>query len=137
MPDFDILVGAMMWENIVLELPGPCRGDLRGFSKNFRIICLHKIIKNGLNRVEVRDLGLILWENDATPLISIFRPVMDQKIHTTNFKKFQSMPGQPWAYPQEGNYLLTFGSLSSWNDTASAVDSSASAPPLRAPKYTK
>ena len=80
MPDLDIFVGAMMRKNIVLELPGPCRGDLRGFSKNCRIIFLHKIVKNGLNRVEVRDLGLILWENDATPLISIFRPVLDQKI---------------------------------------------------------
>ena len=85
MPDFDIFVGAMMGkQNIVLELPGPCRGDLRGFSIIVRIICLQKIVKHGLNRVEVRDLGLILWENDATPLISIFRPVLDQKI---NFKK--------------------------------------------------
>ena len=81
MPDLDIFVGAMMGKNIVLELPGPCRGDLRGFSKNFRIICLHKIVKNGLNWVEVRDLWLILWENDATPLISIFRPDLDQQIH--------------------------------------------------------
>ena len=81
MPDFDIFVGAMMGKKIVLELPGPGRGDLRGFSKNFRIIFLHKIGKHGLNRGEVRDLGLILWENDATPLISIFRPVLDQKIH--------------------------------------------------------
>ena len=81
MPDLDIFVGAMMRKNIVLELPGPCRGDLRGFSLKLRIIFLQKIVKNGLNRVEVRDLGLILWENDATPLISIFRPVLDQQIH--------------------------------------------------------
>ena len=43
---------------------------------------LTEIVKNGLNRVEVRDLGLILWENDATPLISIFRPVLDQQTYT-------------------------------------------------------
>ena len=29
MPDFDIFVGAIMGKNIVLELPEPCRGDLR------------------------------------------------------------------------------------------------------------
>ena len=80
MPDLDIFVGAMMGKNIVPELPEPCRSDLRGFPKNFRIICLHEIVKNELNRVEVRDLGLKLWENDATPLISIFRPVLDQNI---------------------------------------------------------
>ena len=81
MPDLDMFVGAMMGKNIVLELRKPCRGDLRRFSKDFRIICLHKIVKNGLNRVEVRDLGLKLCENDATPLINIFRPVLDQKMH--------------------------------------------------------
>ena len=81
MPDLDMFVGAMMRKNIVLELPGPCRGDLRGFSKKLMTICLHKIVKNGLNRVEVRDLGLILWENGATPLISLIRPVLDQTIH--------------------------------------------------------
>ena len=37
--------------------------------EKIRIIFLHKIVKNWLNRVEVRDLGLILWENGATPLI--------------------------------------------------------------------
>ena len=95
MPDLDIFVGAMMRKNIVLELPGPRRGDLRGFSKNFMITSLHKIGKNGLNRVEVRDLGLILWENDATPLINIFRPVLDQKIHKIKLKKLKSMPEQP------------------------------------------
>ena len=79
MPDFDICVGAMMGKNMVLELPEPCRGDLRGFSKNFRIIFLHKIVKNGLNRDEVRDLGLILWENDATPLMSILDQFRTQK----------------------------------------------------------
>ena len=81
MPDFDTFLGAMMGKNIVLELPGPCRVILRGFSKIVKIICLHKIVNNGLNRVEVRDRGLKLWENDATPLINIFRPVMDQQIH--------------------------------------------------------
>ena len=86
MPDLDMFVGAMMRKNIVLELPGPCRGDLRGFSLKLRIIILQKIDKNGLNRVEVRDLGLILWENDATPLINIFRPVLDQKINIKNKK---------------------------------------------------
>ena len=54
MPDLDIFVGAMMGKKIVLELPGPCRGDLRGFSTNLE-----------LNLVKVRDLGLTLWENDA------------------------------------------------------------------------
>ena len=46
MPDLDIFVGAMMGKNIVPELPEPCRGDLREFPKNFRIICLHEIVKN-------------------------------------------------------------------------------------------
>ena len=78
MPDLDIFVGAMMGKNIVLELPEPCRGDLSGFSKNCKNMFLHKLSKKWLNRVEERDLGLILWENDATPLISIFRPVLDQ-----------------------------------------------------------
>ena len=40
MPDFYVFVGAMMGKIIVLELPGPRRGDLRGFSKNCRIIYL-------------------------------------------------------------------------------------------------
>ena len=73
-----------MGKNTILELPEPCRDDLRICSKNCRIICLHKIVKNGLNRVEVRDLGLKLWENDDTPLINIFRPVLDQQIHKKN-----------------------------------------------------
>ena len=60
MPDLDIFVGAMMRKNIVLELPGPCGDDLRGCSKNLMLICLHNVIKHGLIRVEVRDLGLIL-----------------------------------------------------------------------------
>ena len=47
MPDLDIFVGAMMGENIVLELPEPCRGDLSGFSKNFSKIRLHKLLKMG------------------------------------------------------------------------------------------
>ena len=38
-----------------------------------------EIDKNWLNRVQVRDLGPILWENEALPLISIFRPVLDQQ----------------------------------------------------------
>ena len=33
-PDLDIFVGALMGKKTVLELPGPCRGDLRGFSNN-------------------------------------------------------------------------------------------------------
>ena len=40
MADLDICVGAMMGKNIVLELPEPCRGDLRGFSGNFGNIFL-------------------------------------------------------------------------------------------------
>ncbi len=55
-------------------------------------------VKDGLNRVEVRDLGLILWENEATPLISIFRPVLDLNIPKhmqKNIKQFQSMPELP------------------------------------------
>ena len=80
MPDFGIFVGAMMGKNIVLELPEPCRGDLSQFSKNYRIICLDTIVKNAPNRVDVRDLGLILWENYATPLINIFRPVLGQRM---------------------------------------------------------
>ena len=35
-----------------------------------------------LNRVRVGDLGLILWENKALPLINIFRPVLDQILKT-------------------------------------------------------
>ena len=96
MPDLDMFVGAMMRKNILLELPGPCRGDLIGFSNNFMLICLHKIVKNGLNRVEVRDLGLKLWENDATPLINTFRQVLDQNIHKYNLKSSKvclSSPG--------------------------------------------
>ena len=53
---------------------------------------LMEIVKNGLNRVEVRDLGLILWENDATPLISIFRPVLDQHMQQTYTKKREKVP---------------------------------------------
>ena len=58
---------------------------------------LMEILKNELNRVEVRELGLILWENDATPLISIFRPVLDQNMQK-KINKFKSMPEQPWAH---------------------------------------
>ena len=47
MPDSGIFVGAMMGKNILLELPEPCRGDLSGYSKNFRKICLHKLFKMG------------------------------------------------------------------------------------------
>ena len=65
-PELDIFVGAIMGKIIVLELPGPCRGDLKRFSENFRITCLHKIIKHGLKWVAVSRHGLILWENDAT-----------------------------------------------------------------------
>ena len=32
LPEFDIFVGAMMGTIIVLELPGPCRGDFKGYS---------------------------------------------------------------------------------------------------------
>ena len=90
MPDLAIFVGAMMGKNIVPELPEPCRGDLRGFSKICKMICLklHKIVNTALNRVEVRDLGLKLWENDATPLISIFIPVLDKK-YINKIKKVQ------------------------------------------------
>ena len=34
---------------------------------------------NGLKWVQMGDCGLILWENEALPLISSFRPVSDQK----------------------------------------------------------
>ena len=34
---------------------------------------------NGLKWVQMGDCGLILWENEALPLISSFRPVLDQK----------------------------------------------------------
>ena len=46
-----------------------------------------EIVKNGPNRVEVRDLGLILWENDATPLIRIFRPVLDPNKYNNKILK--------------------------------------------------
>ena len=86
MPDLDIFVGTFMGKNMVLELPEPCRGVFT-FKTIFKYLLetmFTQIVKHGLNWVEVRDLGPILWENDATPLIRIFRPVLDQNIPPQN-----------------------------------------------------
>ena len=72
-------MGALMAKKIVPGLGGPCRVHLGGFVGTYRKIISKKIIKHGLNRVQMGDDGLILWENKAVTLISIFILLLDQK----------------------------------------------------------
>ena len=71
---------------------------LRGFWGKYQKIISKKIIRNCLNRVQMGDDGLILWENEAVALISIFILILGQKIIKNISKiphKFQSMPKNP------------------------------------------
>ena len=46
--------------------------------------------KSGLNWVAMARHGLILWESGAVLVISIFRPIMDQKTHK-KYKKIRKI----------------------------------------------
>jgi hypothetical protein len=55
--------------------------------------------------VQMGDYGLILWENGAQPLISIFRPVLDRKINKNYRETPDQPPQQPICYWTQSNPL--------------------------------
>ena len=79
------------------EVPGAfgaIRSQMDNILANMRSITSKKIIKNAMNRVQMRDDGLILWENEALALISISISILGQKYIKTckkYAKMFQSM----------------------------------------------
>ena len=71
-PDLDNFMDALLAKQIVLGLGGPCRMHLRGFVGTSRKIISKKIIKHGMNRVQMGDDGLILFRMKRTTPRKLF-----------------------------------------------------------------